>query len=81
MGGRCALQAQRCRGQLSCRVGGLAAGTTHEFRVVAHAVGGAVPSAESEASTPLQIPGVLHKILDAHVFPVDPLSLGDCPII
>ena len=54
------------QGQLSCRVGGLTAGTTCEFRVVAHAVGGAVPSAESEASTPLQIPGVLRKIaLDA----------------
>ena len=55
------------QGQLSCRVGGLAAGTTYEFRVVAHAMGGAVPSAESEASTPLQIPGVLRKIaLDAY---------------
>ena len=55
------------QGQLSCRVGGLAAITTYEFRVVAHEMGGAVPSAESEASSTLQIPGVLRRIaLDAY---------------
>ena len=75
------------QGQLSCRVGGLTAGTTYEFRVVAHAMGGAVPSAESEASSTLQIPGVLRKIAsDAHDRPdthhthPQPSTCANCPL-